>query len=141
MTIMATMRRMLLVPIAAVALVLGIGGVASAGPGGAHGWAEVTGEAYFTGLEVLSGPQELGNSGPWRDEINILAEGSLVLADGSTIDLFVDTYAKRTYNQAFCDFFYESDFTAADWDGFIVDTQVATFDTVTAGRPPRLPIE
>lgn len=126
------MRRLLLAPLLALVLALGVIGVAS----GKTLTAEVTGEAYFTddGFVLHEGPTPIGRDGWWKDRVTLRAVGTYTLPTGP-VEIVADSMLRRHYN----DEFYRYSFTEewpGDWDGFAVGRQVAALDNgVTCEGP------
>lgn len=127
-------RRLLLAPLLALVLVLGVTGVVSA----KTLTDEVTGETYFTsdGFVLYEGPTPIGRDGWWKDRVTLRAVGTLTLPMGE-VYVVLDSTMRRHYNDDFFQYFYTDDEPwPGDWDGFAVGRQVAALDTgVTCEGP------
>lgn len=137
------MRRLMLVPLMALALLVSGVGVASADPASGP-WEEVSGEAYFVldDSAVIQPITPIGNSGKYRDQIHLPLEGYLDLPEG-TVSMRSGATIRRVFNQTFLDYLVALDsgdfpgmLANGDWDGMAVgpSTVVLNDDVTCEGQ-------
>lgn len=118
-------RRILLAPLLAVAMLLSIAGAVAVademtGP--------VEGEVRFSKFDVVAGPEAIDGTALYRDEAVAYtrgkrAENYLVLPSGDTVRMSSTTQITRVFNDAFFAYFYAGDYARGDWSGYAYATQ------------------